>query len=156
MTAQERKDFRRVQKSRDIWKKRAVGRGDDSRRLRERRKEVDCSREAWRDRALAAENRTRELEIETHQIQSALTRAPEPTTIDNTHFFKLFAPPSRVSLYPLVPRLEQSSPCIASGWCWPDLLGASLHDEHWLGLTSRLTLLTTGSAPPRCAVGVRR
>src|SRR3954449_7000597 len=62
MTAQERKDFRRVQKSRDIWKKRAVGRGDDRRRLRERRKEVDCSREAWRARALAAENRSRELE----------------------------------------------------------------------------------------------
>ena len=87
MTAQERKDFRRVQKSRDIWKKRAVGRGDDRRRLRERRKEVDCSREAWRDRALAAENRTRELEIETHQLTSALTRAPEPTTIDTTHLF---------------------------------------------------------------------
>ena len=87
MTAQERKDFRRVQQSRDIWKKRAVGRGDDSRRLRERRKEVDRSREAWRDRALAAENRTRELERETHQLQSALTRAPEPATIDHTHFF---------------------------------------------------------------------
>ena len=28
MTAQERKDFRRVQQSRDLWKKRAVGRGD--------------------------------------------------------------------------------------------------------------------------------
>ncbi len=87
MTAQERKDCRRVQKSRAIWKKRAVDRGDDSRRLRERRKEVDCSREAWRDRALAAENRSRELEIETHQLKSALTRAPEPTTIDNAHFF---------------------------------------------------------------------
>jgi len=87
MTAQERKDFRRVQKSRAIWKKRAVGRGDDSRRLRERRQAVDCSREAWCDRALAAENRTRELEIEHHQLTSALTRAPEPTTIDNTHFF---------------------------------------------------------------------
>ena len=87
MTAQERKDFRRVQKSRDIWKKRVVGRGEDSRRLRQRRKEVDSSREAWRDRALAAEHRTRELEIETHQLQSALRRAPEPATIDNTHFF---------------------------------------------------------------------
>ena len=87
MTAQERKDFRRVQKSRALWKKRAVGRGDDRRRLRERRQEVDCSREAWRDRALAADNRTRELEMETHQLQSALTRAPEPATIDNTHFF---------------------------------------------------------------------
>ena len=87
MTAQERKDFRRVQKSRDIWKKRAVGRGDESRRLRERRKEVDRSREAWRDRALAADNRTRELAMENHQLQSALTRVPEPTPIDNTHFF---------------------------------------------------------------------
>ena len=87
MTAQERKDFRRVQKSRAIWKKRAVGRGDDSRRLRERRKEVDCSREAWRDRALAAENRTRELAMENHQLKSALRRVPEPTIIDNTHFF---------------------------------------------------------------------
>jgi hypothetical protein len=87
MTAQERKDFRRIQKSRDIWKKRAVGRGDESRRLRERRKEIDCSREAWRDRALAADNRSRELEIETHQLKSALTRAPAPPSIDNTHFF---------------------------------------------------------------------
>ena len=87
MTAQERKDFRRVQQSRDIWKKRAVGRGEDSRRLRERRKEVDCSREAWRDRALAAENRTRELAIENQQLKSALRRIPEPITIDNTHFF---------------------------------------------------------------------
>jgi len=87
MTAQERKDFRRVQKSRDIWKKRAVGRGEDSRRLRERRKEVDCSREAWRDRALAAENRTREFAIKNHQLKSALRQVPEPTTIDNTHFF---------------------------------------------------------------------
>jgi hypothetical protein len=33
MTAQERKDFRRVQKSPDTWKKRAVGRGENSRRL---------------------------------------------------------------------------------------------------------------------------
>ncbi len=87
MTAQERKDFRRVQKSRNIWKKRAVGRGEESRRLRERRKEVDCSREAWRDRALAAENRTREFAIENHQLKSALRQVPEPTTIDNTHFF---------------------------------------------------------------------
>ena len=87
MTAQERKDFRRVQKSRDIWKKRAVGRGDDRRRLRERRQEVDGRREVWRDRALAAANRTRALASETHQLQSALTRAPEPTTIDTTHCF---------------------------------------------------------------------
>jgi hypothetical protein len=25
--------------------------------------------------------------VENHQLQSALTRAPEPSTIDNTHFF---------------------------------------------------------------------
>lgn len=87
MTAQERKDFRRVQKSRDIWKKRAVSRGEDRRRLRQRRQEVDRSREAWRERALHAENRTQQLEMENHQLQSALTRAPQPATIDNTHFF---------------------------------------------------------------------
>ncbi len=87
MTAQERKDFRRVQKSRDVWKKRAVGRGEDRRRIRERRKEVDYSREAWRDRALDAEHRTRQLEIENHQLKSALTQAPQPPPIDNTHFF---------------------------------------------------------------------
>ena len=87
MTAQERKDFRRVQKSRDIWKKRAVGRGEESRRLRETHKEVDRSREAWRDRALVAEHRVDQLEIENHQLKSALMRAPESTSIDNTDFF---------------------------------------------------------------------
>ena len=87
MTAQERKDFRRVQKSRDVWKKRAVGRGEDRRRLQERRKEVDRSREAWHDRALDAEHRIDQLEIENHQLKSALTQASQPTTIDNTHFF---------------------------------------------------------------------
>lgn len=87
MTAQERKDFRRVQKSRDIWKKRAVGRGEDRRRLRARRNEVDLSRHGWRERALAAEHRVELLELENHQLKSALTRAPEPTSIDNTHFF---------------------------------------------------------------------
>jgi hypothetical protein len=87
MTAQERKDFRRVQKSRDVWKKRAVGRGEDRRRLQERRKEVDCSREAWRDRALAAEHRIEQLELEKRQRQSALTHAPQSNTIDPTHFF---------------------------------------------------------------------
>ena len=87
MTAQERKDFRRVQKSREVWKKRAVKRGEESRRLRDRRTEVDCSREAWRDRALAAERRVEQLEIEHHQLKSALARAPEPAHIDNTHFF---------------------------------------------------------------------
>jgi len=87
MNAQERKDFRRVQPSRALWKKRAVGRGEDRRRLRERRKEVDGSREVWRDRALDAEHRIDQLEIENHQLKSALTRAPQPSTIDNTHFF---------------------------------------------------------------------
>ncbi len=87
MTAQERKDFRRVQKSRDIWKKRAVRRGEDRRRLGQRRQEVDRSRQGWRNRALAAEHRVEQLEIETHQLKSALTRAPEPSRIDNTHFF---------------------------------------------------------------------
>jgi hypothetical protein len=87
MTAQERKDFRRVQKSREVWKKRAVKRGEESRRLRDRRKEVDRSREVWRDRALAADHRVEQLEIENHQLKSALTRGPEPIRIDNTHFF---------------------------------------------------------------------
>ncbi len=87
MTAQDRKDFRRFQKSRVVWKKRAVGRGEDRRRLRERRKEIDYSREAWRDRALAAEDRTRQLEIENHQLKSALAQVPQPTPIDNAHFF---------------------------------------------------------------------
>jgi len=83
MTAQERKDFRRVQKSRDIWKKRAVRRGEDRRRIRQRHQEVDRSRTGWRERALEAENRTRQLEIEHHQLKSALTRAPSspPSTI---------------------------------------------------------------------------
>ena len=87
MTAQERKDFRRVQKSRAVWQKRAVRRGEDRRRFRERRNEVDRSRQGWRDRALAAEHRVDQLEIENHQLQSALTRAPQLPTIDNTHFF---------------------------------------------------------------------
>jgi hypothetical protein len=87
MTAQERKDFRRVEKSRHIWKKRAVRRGEESRRLRDRRKEVERSRDIWRERALAADHRVEQLEIENHQLQSALTRAPKPAAIDNTHFF---------------------------------------------------------------------
>ena len=87
MTAQERKDFRRVQESRETWKKRAVRRGEDSRRFRERRNEVDRSRAGWRDRALAAEQRVDQLEIENHQLTSALAQAPQPSTIDNTHFF---------------------------------------------------------------------
>jgi hypothetical protein len=87
MTAQERKDFRRVQESRATWKKRAVRRGEDSRRFRERRQEVDRSRQGWRDRALAAEHRVDQLATENQQLTSALTRAPEPSTIDNTHFF---------------------------------------------------------------------
>jgi len=87
MTAQERKDFRRVQISRDIWKKRAVSRGEDRRRLRERCQEVDRSREAWRDRALAAEARSAQLALENHQLKHAVTPARPPTAIDNTSFF---------------------------------------------------------------------
>jgi hypothetical protein len=87
MTAQEHKDFRRVQTSRDIWKKRAVSRGEDRRRLRDRRHEVERSREAWRARALAAEDRIEQLEIEHHQLKPAVTLASPPTAIDNTGFF---------------------------------------------------------------------
>ena len=87
MTAQERKDFRRVQKSRAVWQKRAVRRGEDHRRLRERRKEVDSSREAWRERALAAEHRTRQLEIEHHQLKSALAQTSQPTPMDTPPCF---------------------------------------------------------------------
>jgi hypothetical protein len=87
MTAQERQDFRRLQKSRDIWTKRAVRGGEDRRRLGQRRQEVDRSRSDWRERALEAENRTWQLEIENHQLKSALRRAPAFPTIDNTHFF---------------------------------------------------------------------
>ena len=87
MTAQERKDFHRVQESRDMWKKRAVGRGEERRRVRERRKEVDRSREAWRARALAAEQRVAQLEIEHHQLKSAAMPAQQLNAIDNTSFF---------------------------------------------------------------------
>lgn len=87
MTAQERKDFRRVQTSRDIWKQRAVRRGEDRRRLRERRQEVERSREAWRGRALAAEDRIAQLELAKHQLQPTVTPASPPTAIDNTGFF---------------------------------------------------------------------
>ena len=105
MNAQERKDFRRVQKSRDLWKKRAVSRGDDSRRSRERRKEVERSREAWRDRALAADHRIEQLEMEHQQLKSAITQARQPNAIDNTNFFELFFSPSRVALSPLFPSV---------------------------------------------------
>ena len=87
MNAQERKDFRRVQQSRAVWKKRAVSRGEDHRRSRERRKEVERSRAAWRDRALTAEQRIAQLESAHHQLHSALTQARQPHAIDNTHFF---------------------------------------------------------------------
>ena len=87
MTAQERKDVRRVQTSRDIWKKRAVSRGADRRRFRERRHAVERRREAWRDRALAAEDRIEQLELEQHQRKHAVTLASPPTAIDNSSFF---------------------------------------------------------------------
>jgi len=86
MTAQERKDCCRVHASRERWKKRAVRRGEDRRRFRERRHAVDRSRQGWRDRALAAEQRVEQLEGANHQRQSALTRAPAPSTSDHTHF----------------------------------------------------------------------
>ena len=76
MTAQERKDFRRVQESRETWKQRAVRRGEDRRRFRERRNEVDRSRQGWRERALAAEHRVEQLEVANHQLTSALTQGP--------------------------------------------------------------------------------
>ena len=149
MTAQERKDVRRVQKSRDIWKKRAGRRGEDRRRIRQRHQEVDRSRTGWRERALEAENRTRQLEIEHHQLKSALTRAPElpPSTIPI--FFKLFTSPSGLELSPLVPRLEQRAECLSARWCGADFLGASLHHGHGLGLTGRLALCTTSAVSPR-------
>ena len=89
MTAQERQDVRRVQESRETWTKRAVRRGEDRRRCSERRHEVDRRRQGWRDRALAAEHRVAQREVENRQLQSALTRAPAPSTIDNTHFFSM-------------------------------------------------------------------
>lgn len=87
MHAQERKDFRRVQKSRDTWKERAVSRGENHRRIRERHKEVERSREAWRHRALAAESRAEQLEIENQQLKRALEQAAQPTEVDNQLFF---------------------------------------------------------------------
>lgn len=87
MTTQERKDFRRVQRSRDIWKKRAVGRGEERRRLQDRRKEVERSRKTWRDRALAAEQRVAQLEVENHQLKSAALQARQLNAIDETNFF---------------------------------------------------------------------
>lgn len=91
MTAQERHDCRRVQASREAWKTRAVRRGEDRRRFRERRNEVDRSRQGWRDRAVAAEQRVAQLEVETHQLRSALTRVPEPSTLGNALFFKVMS-----------------------------------------------------------------
>ena len=64
-----------------------MSRGEDSRRSKERRKEVERSREAWRARALAAEDRIEQLEIEYHQLKPAVTRARPPTAIDNPRFF---------------------------------------------------------------------
>ncbi len=87
MNAQERKDLRRLHKTRDTWKERAVGRGEDKRRIRERRKEVEHSREAWRDRALCAETRVEQLEIENQQLKRAIERAAQPTEVDNQLFF---------------------------------------------------------------------
>jgi hypothetical protein len=109
MTAQERKDFRRVQKSREVWKKRAVRRGEDRRRLQERRKEVESSREAWRERALAAEQRTRQLEIENHQLTSALAQASQPTPIDPSPFFSAIS--FSISCLTVPSRSERLAKC---------------------------------------------
>jgi hypothetical protein len=109
MTAQERKDFRRVQKSREVWKKRAVRRGEDRRRLQERRKEVESSREAWRERALAAEQRTRQLEIENHQLTSALAQASQPTPIDTSPFFSAIS--FSISCLTVPSRSERLAKC---------------------------------------------
>ncbi len=68
-------------------KKRAVSRGEDHRRSRERRKEVERSRAAWRARALTAEQRMAPLARAPHQLHSALTQARQPHAIDHTHFF---------------------------------------------------------------------
>ena len=87
MHAQERKDFRRVQQSRALWKKRAVRRGEDRRRSQERRNEVERSREAWRDRALAADHRIAQREMAHHQLNSVITQARQPQAIDTTNFF---------------------------------------------------------------------
>jgi len=109
MTAQERKDFRRVQKSREVWKKRAVRRGEDRRRLRERRKEVDSSREAWRKRALAAEPRIRQLEIENDQLKSALAHASQLTPIDTPPFFSAIS--FSISCLTVPSRSERLAKC---------------------------------------------
>jgi hypothetical protein len=95
MTAQERKDFRRGQKSRDIWKQRAVRRGEQRRRVRERHQEVDRSRETWRARALVAEQRVAQLAMEHHQRQNAAMQTRQLNAIDNTNFFELFLSPHR-------------------------------------------------------------
>ena len=96
MKAQERKDFRRVQESREMWKKRAVRRGEDKRRFRERRNEVARSRQGWRDRAMAAEHRVEQLEAKHHQLTSALTRAPEPQPFQGAAIFWSLLLDSRV------------------------------------------------------------
>src|SRR5712692_7084659 len=71
-------------------------------------------------------------------------------------FFALFFSPSCVALSPVFPRVEPRAPCIASACCWPDLLGASLHDGYCVGPACRLTWCTTSPTSPRCPVGVHR
>src|SRR5256885_16585005 len=80
LPAQERQDVRRVQTSRDLWKKRAGRRGEDRRRLRQRPQEVDRRRTGWRARALEAANRTRQRPIEPHPLTRALPPAPARPT----------------------------------------------------------------------------
>ena len=87
MTAQERKDFRRVHSVEGDVEKAG---GSPWRRPTPLQGETPRSRPQSAKVArpcLAAEHRLEQLEVENHQLQSALTRAPEPSTIDNTHFF---------------------------------------------------------------------
>lgn len=93
MNAQERKDFRRIGDGRNVWKERAVIRGEENRRLKERRKEVERSREAWRGRALAAEGKIERLEEENQRLKSAVVQTRKANQIDNQNFFELLFSP---------------------------------------------------------------
>jgi hypothetical protein len=87
LTAQERKEFRRVQQSRDIGKTRAVRRGEQRRRLRERPQEVDRSRDTWRAHALAAAHRVAQRAMEKPQRKNAALPTHQLNAIDTTDFF---------------------------------------------------------------------
>jgi len=167
MTAQERTDVRRVQESRETWKKRAVRRGEDRRRCKERRNAVDRSRPGWRDRALAAEHRVEPLEVEHQQLQSALTRAPAPSPIDNAPFFSVLglslwgctvparsAPRATFAVHFFWLRLAALRGCLTArqvvgGPC----VSASMADNR-----RRATAMRRGGAAPlcRCRGGARQ